>query len=186
MNKYRFYFDEKTGEYHLTERPVDFYFSPRVFAQKCFYKLNEQTQEPQLIFRAGVYDEVDGIAKLNQRNQTNQANNQRYPIVTDITPSQSTANFLKNLLFSQDGFLTGHLTYMHQSWQWAPQDKVFGDYLKKLADNNGMILDALGNIAVAFGGNPNFMTTNGKNWTPQYMIMTNNKQQFIKSAIAME
>ncbi len=111
---------------------------------------------------------------------------ERYPIVTDIVPSQTTAGILKNLLFGQDGILTAHLSYMYQSWLIAPQDKVVGDYLSKLADNDGEILNALGNIVVAFGGDPNFMTTNGRSWTVQHLLLNKDKDVFLRNAIRME
>lgn len=112
--------------------------------------------------------------------------NERYPVVTDIVASQTTASLLKNLMFSQDGFLTTHLTYMYQSWLISTQDKTLGSYLMKLALNNGDIFDAMGNITIAFGGDPNFMTTNGKNWSTQYLIMSKNREAFLKNAILME
>lgn len=112
--------------------------------------------------------------------------NERYPVVTDIVPSQITAANLKNILFSQDGILTEHLTFAYQSWLISTQDKQLGDYIKKLAANNGDILDALGNITIAFGGDPNFVTSNGKNWSTQYLILTKNREAFLKNAIQME
>ena len=169
MKKYKFNYNDKTGDYRLFATN----FSPKVFAQKFFYKLDEKS--PQLIFKAGDCETT--VVKQDIS---------RYPIVSDIQPSKETANFLKNLLFCTEGILSGHLTYMYQSWIWGPQDKAFGDYLKILAENNGQILDALGNISVAFGGDPNFMTTNGRNWNAQFLTTTKNRDQFIKSAIQME
>lgn len=89
--------------------------------------------------------------------------NQQYPIVTDIIPSQKTAYLLKNILYSQDGILTAHLSYMYQSWLNSLHDKTFGSYLQSLVDSNGKILEALGNMVFAFGGDPNFATQTGKN-----------------------
>ena len=74
---------------------------------------------------------------------------------------------------------------MYQSWIIAPQDKATGDFLQKLSDNNGQILNSLGSIVVAFGGNPNFATQN-KNWSSQYLILSPNKHNFVRSAILME
>ena len=182
MNKYQFSYDAKSGDYRLTEKKREYLFSPRVFAQNYFYRMGE-TEEVvnQMIFRAGAEDEMGETKNLATQN-----NPQRYPIVTDIVSSQNTSNFLRNLLYGQDGILTGHLSYMYQGWLWSVKDKVFGDYLKKLGENNGMVLDALGNIVIAFGGDPNFVTANGKGWTSQYTLTTKNKEQFLKSAIAME
>lgn len=112
--------------------------------------------------------------------------NDRYPIVTDIVPSQQTAEILKNLLYSQDGFLTLNLTYLYQSWLQSTQDKEFGRYLKTLADNNGAIVDALGNITIAFGGDPNFVTTNGRNWTTQNLLLQKNREMFLKNVLQVE
>ena len=59
MNKYRFNYDEKTGEYHLAEKQRTYCFSPRVFAQNFFYKMGEVEQtNGQLIFKSGAEDEI--------------------------------------------------------------------------------------------------------------------------------
>lgn len=171
MEKYKFKIDA-SGDYRLFQDKISYNFSPRAFAQNFFYKLGQD--EPTLLkFKAGDdVVEAENVAK--------------YPVVTDIKPSQNTAGILKNLLFGQDGILTGHLTYLYQNWIWATQDKEFAKYLKELADNDGMILDAIGNIIVAFGGDPNFMTTNSKVWSASNIISTKSKQNFLQSAIAME
>jgi len=111
---------------------------------------------------------------------------ERYPIVTDIVPSQTTVEILKNILFSQNGILTAHLSYMAQSWQVAPQNKTVGDYFAILAKNDGDILDALGNILIAFGGRATFSTSNNKNWSVQNLLLNNDLNVFIKNAIHME
>ena len=107
---------------------------------------------------------------------------EKYPIVTDVVPSQNTAMILRNLLFSPDGILTSHLSFMYQSWLNSVNDKAFGNYLKQVAENDGAILDALGNLTVAFGGDPNFRTT-GRNWSTQYLLLQRNRNQFLKSAM---
>ncbi len=112
--------------------------------------------------------------------------NQQYPIVTDIIPSQKTAGLLKNILYSQDGILTAHLSYMYQSWLNSLHDKTFGSYLQSLADSNGKILEALGNMVFAFGGDPNFATQTGKNWSVQYLLLSKDRNVFLKNAIQME
>ncbi len=111
---------------------------------------------------------------------------ERYPIVTDIVPSQATVGILKNLLFGQDGVLTAHLSYLYQSWLIGAQNQIVGDYFYKLAQNDGEILNALGNIAVAFGGDPAFTTTNEKYWAVQYLILTKNQQLLFKNLINLE
>ncbi len=176
MNKYYFKIDA-LGDYKLCENDNNPIFTPRTFAQKFFYKEGEvaSCELGNLIFKSGA-----------DNDKTQVQNVQRYPVVTNITPSQNTANFLKNFLFSNEGVLTQHLSYLYQSWMWGPQDQVFGDYLHKLANNDGEILNALGNVTVAFGGDPNFMTANGKNWSTQYLLSTKNREQFIKRAISME
>ena len=112
--------------------------------------------------------------------------NQQYPIVTDIVPSQNTAGALKKILYSQDGILTSHLSYMYQSWLNGLHDKVFGNYLQSLADNNGKVLSALGNLVFAFGGDPNFATQNGRNWSVQYLLLSKDRNVFLKNAVQME
>ncbi|MBP3432003.1 MAG: hypothetical protein J6K39_04040 [Clostridia bacterium] len=111
---------------------------------------------------------------------------ERYPIVTDIASSQNTANILKNLLFSQCGVLTGHLTYMYQSWMWGPNDVVLSDYFGKLAENDGEVLNALGNIAVAFSGDPNFMTVSGRNWDSSSLIKQTDREKLLQESVKME
>ncbi len=112
--------------------------------------------------------------------------NQQYPIVTDIVPSQNTAGALKRILYSQDGILTSHLSYMYQSWLNSLYDKTFGNYLQSLAENNGKIFNALGNLVFAFGGNPNFATQNGRNWSVQYLLLSKDRNVFLKNAVQME
>ena len=112
--------------------------------------------------------------------------NQQYPIVTDIVPSQNTAGALKRILYSQDGILTSHLSYMYQSWLNSLYDKTFGNYLQSLAENNGKIFNALGNLVFAFGGNPNFATQNGRNWSVKYLLLSKDRNVFLKNAVQME
>ncbi len=158
-----------------------FAYSPRVFAEN-FIQKSAFVCEPRYVTRAGkmIFKQGDE-SLLNVQNSDD-----RYPIVTDIVHSQATVNALKNLLYSQDGILTAHLSYLYQSWLNAPKDKILGDYLSKLSQNDGEILNALGNIVVAFGGDPNFMTSNGRKWTVQYLILTTNKDIFLRHAINME
>lgn len=108
----------------------------------------------------------------------------RYPIVTDIVPSQKTVEVLKNLLFSSNGILTAHLSYLYQSWNVSRQNKKLGDYFKLLSVNDGEILNALGNIIFAFGGDPNFMTSNRNNWSSGSLRLS--REGFVDGAILLE
>ncbi len=156
-----------------------FAYSPRVFAEN-FIMEKVFENEPRFLTRSGrmIFKQGDDSVVMAQAD--------RYPIVSNVVPSQATANALKNLLYGQDGVLTAHLSYLYQSWINSPQDKVFGDYLAKLAQNDGEILNALGNIVVAFGGDPSFMTSNSRNWTTQNLILTRNRDIFLRHAINME
>lgn len=153
----------------------DFKFKPRAFAQNVFSKLDEEEAELQLhegrmVFRQGEEQTAQATAV--------------YPTVTDIVPSQNTANILKNLMFGQDGFLTAHLSELALSWFANEKDKSVGEFLAKLAQNDGEIFDALGKLVIAYGGNPNFTTSNGRNWTIQHLLL--NRTQFPHNLIALE
>ena len=55
-----------------------------------------------------------------------------------------------------------------------------------MANSNGKILEALGNMVFAFGGDPNFATQTGKNWSVQYLLLSKDRNVFLKNAIQME
>ena len=182
MNKYNFVYDKNKNEHRLMLNPINMTFSPRAFAQNFFEKLEDKNKtddatknaEPMLKFVQG--DDENVVYKEDNS----------YPIVTDITPSARTANLLKNLMFSQDGIMTSGLSFAYQSWNTALQDANSGKYFKTLAQNDFAVFDALGNMTAAFGGDANFVTSNNRNWSTQFLILTNDKTRFLKNMIASQ
>ncbi len=194
--KYKFVYRPENNDYRLSEVQPKFTFSPRVFAENFFANSTDQSENGGLkpISNAPQNDDVrdDNMEKMlrfccgDDDIAKNQATDKNYPNLTNVTPSTATANALKNLMFSQDGYLSSALTYAYQGWNWSRKDQALGHYLVGLSKNDNAVFDALGSIVLAFGGDPNFSTSNGRNWTTQNLILTQNRDRFLQNVISNE